>query len=133
MRIVAVGKHPPEIVETFAFDCYRRGAFGDFWTARFLRLPDAFRGLAPFLFAGRLHVELAPDLHLDIRFEQRSNGPLHLRLTLPHTKTSVARWQTYYGSGLIAAALLEIFGRIRPINVEPGIKWFYRYYKIHRF
>ena len=78
-------------------------------------------------------VELAPDLHLNILFEQCSNRPLHLRLTLPHTKMSVARWQTYYGSGLVAAALLKIFGRIGPINVEPRIKWFYRYYKIHRF
>jgi hypothetical protein len=51
---------------------------------------------------------------------------------LPHTKVSVARWQTDHGSGLVAAALLEIFRRIGSINVEPCIKWFYRYYKIHR-
>jgi hypothetical protein len=100
---------------------------------RFPRSTDAFRVLVPLLYEGRQHVELAPDLHLDIRFEQRSNGPLHLRLTLPYTKASVARWQTYDGSGLVAAALLEIFGRIGPINVEPCIKWFYGYYKIHRF
>jgi hypothetical protein len=82
---------------------------------------------------GGEHVELAPDLHLNIRLEQRSDGPLHLWLTLPHTKASVTRWQTYHGSGLIAAALLEIFGRIQPINVEPCIKWFYRHDKIHGF
>lgn len=81
----------------------------------------------------RMPTKAGFNLHFDVRFEQRSNRPLHLRLTLPHAKMAVAGRDAYYGGWLIAAALLKVFRRIGSIDVEPSIKWLNGDHKVHGF